>query len=622
MNIVKKYCFFILIFIALSTNAFSQKEKSEIITAYINNFAKYIRWPNEELIDSFKIVIITENSDIIKAFKEYARKRKVKNKHIDLQVNSNIPNLINAHIIFLSSEKSKLLNNLYDIVEGLPILLVSEEYKEQRNIMINLYKTPQDQIVFEINKANVINQGLTVDPEILLAGGTEIDVANLYRKSQYNLREQQKNIERLTDSLFSLNQNIKTTLELLQNQSSEIAKQKDLLKEQKEKINSDRQMIDSQKYILSLQNKFLKNQKDSINKINLFIQNQLKEINKQSLLIKEREDTLATKQLYIEKLNKEIVEKNIAIESQAETLARQRLILFLLITIAVLIIVIITAGIIAYKKIKQKNYLLTEHKSELANELKEVEELNEQLKLANQYKSIFLASMSHELRTPLNSIIGYTGIILMGMAGSLNEEQAKQLTKVKNNAKHLLNLINDILDISKIEADRIELRPETFNLQDLVYQVIETVNIKAIEKNLFLTSSVHSDIILTTDLRRLKQVVLNLVINAINYTEVGGVHIETEKFDNGTFRLSIKDTGIGIFEEDIPRLFQPFQQIDTTLTKKNTGTGLGLYLSKKLINLLGGSINVKSKPGKGSEFFIEMPFQNEKGVENEKSAYN
>ncbi|MBN1143558.1 MAG: PAS domain S-box protein [Bacteroidales bacterium] len=251
------------------------------------------------------------------------------------------------------------------------------------------------------------------------------------------------------------------------------------------------------------------------------------------------------------------------------------------------------------------------HADELEMQVKdrtrELSESVERLQELDKLKSIFLASMSHELRTPLNSIIGYTGIMLMGMTGKLSDEQHQQLSRVKNNAKHLLSLINDILDISKVEAGHVELNIEDINLSRLVKETVDTVHIKAAEKGIEIHTDIPGDLVIRTDLRRITQVILNLLSNAVNYTDKGGIWVKATLLNKNKFRLSVIDTGAGIPESEISRLFQPFQQIDLSLTKKNKGTGLGLYLCRKLLSLLDGAVFVKSKPGKGSEFYFEMP---------------
>jgi signal transduction histidine kinase len=245
----------------------------------------------------------------------------------------------------------------------------------------------------------------------------------------------------------------------------------------------------------------------------------------------------------------------------------------------------------------------------LKNTTEKLEVTNVRLKELDHIKSVFLASMSHELRTPLNSIIGFTGIMLMGLPGDLNDEQKKQLTIVKNSADHLLSLINDVLDISKIEAGRIEFSLKEFKLQDTVREVIETISSSAAEKGLELVMDVPEDITLLSDRRRVKQILINIAGNAVKFTDKGSIRIEAKTKGSQELEIKIADTGIGIKEEDMGRLFQPFQQIDTALTKKFDGTGLGLHISQKLAAIMGGHISVKSEYGKGSEFSIVLPLR-------------
>jgi PAS domain S-box-containing protein len=244
---------------------------------------------------------------------------------------------------------------------------------------------------------------------------------------------------------------------------------------------------------------------------------------------------------------------------------------------------------------------------DLKNTTEKLKDTNIRLKELDHIKSVFLASMSHELRTPLNSIIGFTGIMLMGLPGDLNEEQKKQLAIVKNSADHLLSLINDVLDISKIEAGRIEFSLKEFKLQDTLREVIETISSSVAEKGLELVMDVPEDITLFSDRRRVKQILLNIAGNAVKFTDRGSIRIEAKTRASQDLEITIADTGIGIKEEDLGRLFQPFQQIDTALTKKFDGTGLGLHISQKLASIMGGHISVKSEYGKGSEFTLSLP---------------
>ena len=250
----------------------------------------------------------------------------------------------------------------------------------------------------------------------------------------------------------------------------------------------------------------------------------------------------------------------------------------------------------------------------------QLEQANIHLQEMDRLKSVFLASMSHELRTPLNSIIGFTGIILMGIAGDINEEQRRQLAMVKNSADHLLSLINDILDISKIEADKVELSLEEFGLDDVVGEVIGSLSPGAGEKGLEVLTEIPEGITLFSDRRRIKQVLMNLVSNAIKFTDQGYVRIAAGVSEHDNLELRVIDTGVGIRKKDMDRLFQPFQQVGPSLTKKQEGTGLGLHLAEKLARLLQGDILAKSEYGKGSEFTLVIPLRYEENRNEEDTA--
>ena len=236
----------------------------------------------------------------------------------------------------------------------------------------------------------------------------------------------------------------------------------------------------------------------------------------------------------------------------------------------------------------------------------ELEAANKKLRDADRIKSIFLASMSHELRTPLNSIIGFTGILLQGMVGDLNEEQKKQLSMVKSSAQHLLELINEVLDISKIEAGQVDLEIETFDFSQTLNETVNTLMTSAVKKGIILDLDVIPEISIRTDRRRIRQIILNLVNNAIKFTSKGSVSVSA-RLQEKNITIAVEDTGVGIREDDMVRLFQPFQQVDDSMTKKYEGTGLGLYLSKKIITLLGGEIFAESVYGQGSRFTVKIP---------------
>jgi len=263
-----------------------------------------------------------------------------------------------------------------------------------------------------------------------------------------------------------------------------------------------------------------------------------------------------------------------------------------------------------YKQAEEELRRYREHLEEMIEErTAELVVAKERAEAADHVKSVFLATMSHELRTPLNSIIGFTGLMQQGLTGPLNEEQKKQLGMVRASGSHLLNLINDVLDISKIEAGQLRVSLELFDLRALIESVILSTKPLAEKKSIDLEVSIAPGVnSISSDRRRVEQILLNLLGNAIKFTDEGKIHVNCS-LHNSEVSVAVIDTGIGIKSEDMDRLFKPFQQIQTGTARHFEGTGLGLSICKKLLDLLGGRIDVHSEWGKGSTFSFALPIE-------------
>jgi signal transduction histidine kinase len=237
----------------------------------------------------------------------------------------------------------------------------------------------------------------------------------------------------------------------------------------------------------------------------------------------------------------------------------------------------------------------------------EIREKSRQLEVASQHKSQFLANMSHELRTPLNAILGYTEMMVDGLYGDVPEKAQGVLERVQSNGKHLLGLINDVLDLSKIEAGQLTLAVEEYSVPDMVSTVMSATESLAKTKGIALVAALPQGLPRGMgDARRLTQVLLNLVGNAIKFTDEGKVEIRARQ-QGDRFKISVIDTGPGIAKADQAKIFEEFQQVDNTSTRKKGGTGLGLSISRKIVELHGGYIAVESESGKGSNFKITIP---------------
>ena len=262
------------------------------------------------------------------------------------------------------------------------------------------------------------------------------------------------------------------------------------------------------------------------------------------------------------------------------------------------------------RQVIELNMRLAHHAAELQTINAEIARKNEELAEASRMKSAFIANMSHELRTPLNAIIGFTGALLMKLPGPLTPDQDKQLHTIRTSARHLLSLINDILDVARIEAGKVTLTLEPVQCQDLLSQTIDTLRPLGAQKGLQLSLALPpAPVVVESDKRALTQIIINLVNNAIKFTERGTVTVVLEQnMEEGQLltRFSVVDSGAGIRPQDQPKLFQAFSQLDSTSTRHVEGAGLGLYLCQNLANLLGGKLSFTSEFGAGSTFTLTL----------------
>jgi len=244
---------------------------------------------------------------------------------------------------------------------------------------------------------------------------------------------------------------------------------------------------------------------------------------------------------------------------------------------------------------------------ENARLFREIEDKSRQLEIASQHKSEFLANMSHELRTPLNAIIGFSEVLSERMFGDINEKQAEYISDILQSGRHLLSLINDILDLSKIEAGRMELELSDFDLPSSIENTLTLVRERAVRRGIELGHTVDEHLgMVRADERRVKQVLLNLLSNALKFTPEGGRIDVRAAVRDGMAEISVADTGVGISPEDQELVFEEFRQVGTA-AKKVEGTGLGLAISRKFIEVHGGRIWVESQVGKGSTFAFTLP---------------
>lgn len=281
------------------------------------------------------------------------------------------------------------------------------------------------------------------------------------------------------------------------------------------------------------------------------------------------------------------------------------------------------AGILSYVKIKEfsaemelQNTELEASKTELSSQSAELTEQNTELELqkkqlsqANQLKTSFFSNMSHELRTPLNSVIALSGVLNRRLDKKIPQEEYSYLQVIERNGKLLLNLINDILDIARIEAGHDDIEITEFNANDCIDDIINSLSIQANQKNIELIhSKIDSELFINSDIKKYRHILMNIISNAVKFTEKGKVEVSAKQ-DNHDLVITVSDTGIGISKEQLTYVFDEFKQADSSTSRKFGGTGLGLSIAKKYTNMLGGNIFISSEIGKGSIFTLTLPLK-------------
>jgi signal transduction histidine kinase len=271
-----------------------------------------------------------------------------------------------------------------------------------------------------------------------------------------------------------------------------------------------------------------------------------------------------------------------------------------------------TPGAFAPEVVELLNTFATQSAMAIQNArlFREIEVKGSQLEVASRHKSDFLANMSHELRTPLNAIIGFSEVLKERMFGELNEKQADYMNDIHESGRHLLSLINDILDLSKIEAGRMELELSHFDIRAALGNAMTLVRERAERHGIALGLEVEPALgELRADERKFKQILLNLLSNAVKFTPDGGRVDVAARLDGTSVEVSVKDTGVGIAPEDQAAVFEEFRQVGSDYTRKAEGTGLGLALTRRFVELHGGQIRLESQPGAGSTFTFTIPVQ-------------
>ena len=608
-------------------NSIAQQVNREVaVSAYIYNFAKNIQWQNEESITEFRFLVIEKEDIIFNELTRLSKTKLLKNKPIKILKSASVGDISSIHLIFISKDSEGRLSTIFDQIEGHNILLVSENYQDKRIIMINLYDTKDGSLLFEINKSNIINQHLTIMQDMILLGGTEIDVAQLYREGQQSLRNLQLEIQKFENNLNHLKEDgIK--------KAHEIELVRDSLDKQSILIDEQKRILDSQIELLQKREKEIKIQGESIlitqNKIGALadeLKTHTEELNKGKALLEDQKREIELQEAQIKQQAK-------VLKESGQTIHRQKNLMFLLIII-ILLVVFLVFSIYYALKIKQEHNRELEQKvnertvelsllnEQLRVELEERMHAQEEIRILNQTledkvaertaqladinKELesFSYSISHDLRAPLRAIFGFSQILSNRHKASLNEEGQQYMDYIVQASVRMEHLINDLLDYSRLGRKSVDIHPVLPNkVIDAVYsdfkQRLDDIGAQ------FIVDKDIPEILGNESL--LQQIFINLIGNAITYRR-NNVPLEIRiGFEQNAKSVTIKisDNGIGIPKEYWEKIFNIFQRLHSE--DKYPGTGIGLATVRKSVSMLNGTIWVESVVDKGTTFFIHLP---------------
>jgi signal transduction histidine kinase len=588
----------LLLFVAAKPLSAAQMERSEIVAAYVYRLAERIYWPNENKIQEYRIHIIDSGDEVSASLKSNSVTNKLHGK--TYRVTRSPSNVIpeGTQVIYISNKFNSAYPEIFKQLEGRPTLLISDNMGDKRIAMINLLETADKQIHFEINKANIINQSLSIQPDIILLGGSEIDVAKLYREGQISLHEQAAQI--LSQQKLVAEEQIR-----LQQAVAKVAKQERLIEQQQQRITVEEQrfaelekqsrkqqgLIDEQLGIVELE-------RSKYQKLTAEIKQQEADLLQQENKIKERAAILNAQ-------DEKIEQQQHILDQQSKTITKQQTILYALMATIVLVVWLTLMLLFSYRQKKLANTRLTEQKALLEETAQQLVEAKDAAEAANRAKSMFLTNMSHELRTPLNSILGYAQIL--GRDTRLDEAQHTSVEVIRQSGEHLLALIEDILDLARIESGRLELDMSDIPLLRFLNVVAGIVGVRAKQKQLEFVCEFARDLPegIRGDDKRLRQVLLNLLSNAVKFTDQGRITLSVSRVTPSRLAFAVADTGIGIAPSDWETIFHSFEQVSDSQHRLG-GTGLGLSISQQLVRLMGGDIVFESRPGEGSTFHFEL----------------
>lgn len=573
-----------------------QWKKEEITSAYIFNFAKNIEWQDEDRIAEFRFLIISDDAAINREMLNLSASQKLKGKPINVTISESVVIPKDIQLIFITRGMKDLTEPVFRRIEGRKVLLITDGFEDKRSIMINLIGTKDKTIRFEINKANIINQGLKVLPDMVLLGGTEIDVAKLFKEAQDTLRIKEGNIEALREHLDSLNAQIKATYRQIEKQNQLITQQKQAILGQQNQLVKQRDTLSRQSDLLSKSQRDLKKQGTILKQQQDILDRQQKEVENGKLV-------LIDQQARIDNQNASILSQKKVLGEQDMIIATQKNIQRFLILIIILVLGLTYTIYRSYRSKQRSNAQLQEQERKIKKLNQVLLERAADLESANKELEAFSYSVSHDLRAPLRSIDGFSQAIVEDYGDGLDERGKDYLRRVRSAAQRMAQLIDDMLILSRVTRNEMVFRE--IDLSALAMDTAE--KLRKLEPGRNIELIIQPGMTARGDDHLLRIALENLFDNAWKYTskhpsariEFGSCPAE------GSRVFFVKDDGAGFDMKYAQKLFGAFQRMHTE--EEFPGTGVGLATVQRIIHRHGGRIWAESEVEKGAVFRFTIP---------------
>lgn len=584
-------------------------QRHELVCAYLYKFANNIEWPGEDQISEYRFKIISQDDQLLMEFRKLAKNIHLKGKPIRLISGEVLSGISDAHIIYLDKEKDKHFTQVSDAIKAKNVLLVSDNYPDKQLIMINLKDAEDKRLRFELNNENIINQGLKISPDIVLLGGTVVDVANLFRASQQSMQTLQEQLEALYDHQEELEQQINAS-------RSRIDKQQGVIVSQNLSIDSQKNLISQQgNELQDLHIEISQKQDEIIRKADIILESEM-DLQALQKEISDGNRILSDQQTKIDKQNTEIIRQIKTLEQQNIRITLQQNLIYLSVAFTMLIAGLLFSIFLGYKNKKKANKKLQveiEERKRIEQELlrnqEELLKTERELRELNKTKDKFFSIISHDLRSPFNSIIGLSKMLAQDIKELSQEDIEEMALSISEASDNTYNLLNMLLEWSRVQRGKIDYKPRPLMLKEIILNNIDLLKHTAREKEIELTASTKDGINVYADVSMLNTIIRNLISNAIKFTPRGGSISVSMESNEKEATVRVVDTGVGIDAKDLGRLFSIDSKVRSKGTEDESGTGLGLILTKEFVEKNQGEIWVESEPGKGSCFSFTLPKQ-------------